>query len=45
MIKRLLLKLRKEYNGKHGYRNYIGFYESNNKLIFTTKGLTFKRNK
>ena len=33
------------YNGKYGYRKFIGFYKVNGKLRFTFKGLTFTKNK
>lgn len=45
-MKNILSKMRFYYNAKGGYRHYIGFYtNSDNKLKFTTKGLSFTKNK
>ena len=41
----MLTKIKFYYNSKNGYRHYIGFYKSKNKLKFTTKGLSFIPNK
>ncbi len=36
--------LRFYYNGKSGYKRYVGFYRHNGLWRFTFKGLSFRRN-
>lgn len=44
-MKELISKIKIYYKGKQGYKNYIGFWiNKNNKLCFTTKGLSFYKN-